>query len=406
MQNFSKANFSSVIKTLTLALAFLVAISIEHRAAAQTGPSPAGRAVGPGNVLVHGMFGGQIFGFDIDQNGTLGVLTEAKFLDSGKLLAAVETFDQSTGQILQVVKQLQSNDDFITLGVVGNGVGLVEREHVKKIFVDSRIYSVLDPLSSEKFTGTWTPALTKDDIITSVSRIQGTDRTLFLGFHNGDANHTFLFSSDVAANNFGPMIILPANPFFFANNPLVAYDSKNNRAVVAASNGAVGGPTPEILLIDLATGQYSLIFGLAGPPPFRQGFINGLAVDSEDGIACTTTEVDFRVEFYNLKKGKGFGKGFSQELPGATGQLQSGSDVAYDPVNKLFLLAQSVSSTGPGSSIHVYDTTGQLVESLDGFNFSNASAVIRTHIALNPTNRTGYIDGPEDGGTAIQSFSY
>jgi hypothetical protein len=106
------------------------------------------------------------------------------------------------------------------------------------------------------------------------------------------------------------------------------------------------------------------------------------------------------VEFYNLNKKTGFAK----ELPGATGQLQSGTDIAFDPVNKLFLVAQSVSSTGSGSSVHVYDPKGNLIESLDGFNFSNASAVIRTHIALNPTNRTGYIDGPDVN--QLQSFSY
>src|SRR5262249_27790522 len=143
-----------------------------------------GNAVGPGPVVVHSQFGGEIFGFDIDQNGTLGVLTEAAFQDDGKILAAVETFDQATGKILHVVKQLRSNDDFITLGVVGNGVGLVEREHVGTIFVDARIYSMLNPLSKKNFTGKWTPALTKDDIITSISRVQGAGTTAFLGFHN------------------------------------------------------------------------------------------------------------------------------------------------------------------------------------------------------------------------------
>ena len=125
-------------------------------------------------------------------------------------------------------------------------------------------------------------------------------------------------------------------------------------------------------------------------------------MDSEDGIACTTTEVDFRVEFYNLKTETGF----AVVLPGATGQLQSGSDVEYDPVHKLFLVAQSVSSTGAGSSIQVYNTKGKLVESLNGFNFSNASNVVFTHIALNPSTRSGYVDGPDSGVTEIQSFTY
>ena len=93
-------------------------------------------------------------------------------------------------------------------------------------------------------------------------------------------------------------------------------------------------------------------------------------------------------------------------LPGATGQVQSGSDVEYDRVNKLFFVAQSVSSTSSGSSIQVYDIHGNLVESLNGFSFSNTFNVIGTHIALNPTNRTGYVDGPDSGVTEVQQFSY
>jgi len=54
----------------------------------------------------------------------------------------------------------------------------------------------------------------------------------------------------------------------------------------------------------------------------------------------------------------------------------------------------------------VFDIKGKLVESIDGFNFSNASNVIGTHIALNPTNRTGYVDGPDPGVTQLQFFTY
>jgi hypothetical protein len=359
--------------------------------------------VGPGSTIVHSKFGGQIFGFDIDQNGTEGVLSEAQDIGGGKVLAAVETFDQKSGKILNAVSKIQSKDDFLTLGIVGASVGLVEREHVTGNFVTKRIYEELNPLSTNEFTGTWTPPLASDDIIIGVSRNQGFATTAVLAFHNDGNNFSsFVFGSDVGANTFEPLITLTDPVFSFSEEPQVAYDSTTNLAVVASSDGTVGGPPPVLALVDLAAGTVNEFKGIPGPPPFRQGSINGLAVDSEDGIACTTTEVDFRVEFYDLKKKTGF----AVVLPGASGQLQSGSDVEFDPVHKLFLVAQSVSSTGTGSSIQVYTPKGKLVESLNGFNFSNASNVVFTHIALNPSNRSGYVDGPDSGVTEIQSFTY
>ena len=50
--------------------------------------STAGTGAG---VIVQDRFGGQILGFDIDQAGEEGVLTEYQTLDNGNVLAAVET---------------------------------------------------------------------------------------------------------------------------------------------------------------------------------------------------------------------------------------------------------------------------------------------------------------------------
>jgi hypothetical protein len=370
-----------------------------------TGAAQSGEAapVGPGSTIVHSMFGGQIFGFDIDQNSSEGVLSESRDIAGGKVLAAVETFDQASGKILKVVSKTETKDDFLTLGIVGSSVGLVEREHVQGLYVTERIYEELNPLSTNKFTGKWTPPLASDDIILGVSRNQGVATTAVLAFEN-DANNfsTFVFGSDVGANTFEPAVTLTDPTFMFSDLPAVAYDSTTNEVVVAASDGAVGGPPPVFALVDLTTGAVNEFTGIPGPPPYRQGSINGLAVDSEDGIACTTTELDFRVEFYNLKTQTGF----AVVLPGASGQIQSGSDVEFDAVHKLFFVAQSVSSTGTGSSIQVYNPQGKLVESLNGFNFSNASNVVSTHIALNPSKRSGYVDGPDPGVTEIQSFTY
>jgi hypothetical protein len=206
----------------------------------------------------------------------------------------------------------------------------------------------------------------------------------------------------VAENTSQSFITLTNSVFDRGDSPVMAYDSTTNQAVIASSTGAAGGPPPVFALANLATGNVVEFTGLQGPPPVGAGFVNGIAVDSADGIACTTTELDFRVEFYDLATQTGF----AVTLPGASSQLQSGSDVEFDPVNKLFFVAQQVSSTGAGSSIQVYDTKGNLVESLNGFSFSNSFNVVGTHIALNPSNRSGYVDGPDSGVTEIQSFTY
>ncbi len=76
-------------------------------------------------------------------------------------------------------------------------------------------------------------------------------------------------------------------------------------------------------------------------------------------------------------------------------------------MNKLVLFAQEHSSTSSsGSSIHVYDTAGNLIESLNGFSFSNAFNVVPAHIAIKPGNRTGFIDGSDEGVTQPQGFNY
>src|SRR5579872_4541783 len=165
-------------------MALLFSIARPSTGAAQEAKAP----VGPGKILVHSKFGGQIFGFDIDQNGSEGVLSEAQDISGGKVLAAVETFDQATGKILNVVSKVASKDDFLTLGIAGTSVGLVEREHVTGIFVTKRIYEEINPLSTNKFTGTWKAPLAADQIIIGVSRTQSTPTTAILAFDN---NNTF-----------------------------------------------------------------------------------------------------------------------------------------------------------------------------------------------------------------------
>ncbi len=359
-------------------------------------------SAGPGQTFVHSKFGGQIFGFDIDQNGTEGLLSEAKSLANGNVLAAVETFDQATGNIIKVVELTQpthAQDDFVTMGVVGNSVGLVEHENVSRGFVTSRTFNVLNPLSSNLVTGGWTPPIGPQHIIMpgGVSRSQGVPNVAVFAYDNSDNFIPYVFSSNVAENTFGPVVMITDSNNFGSVPPPIAYDSVTNQAVLGGGTGEFGR-RPIIGVVDLTAGSFTEFEGIGF------GFVNGIAVDSADGIFVTDTEDDAAVEFYNLAQQTGF----TVTLPGSQGLQQfSGADVEFDPVNNVFLIAQPVSSSAPsGSTIYVYDTHGNLQETINGFNFSNAFNVVGVHIALHPSQRSGYVDGPNSGVTEIQSFTY
>ncbi len=357
-------------------------------------PNP---AAGAGTIIVHSKFGGQIFGFDIDQSGTEGVLSEARTLSNGNVLAAVETFDQTTGKILTVVTKTQTQDDFITLGVVGSAVGLVEHEHVVSFLNIQRTFNLINPLSGNKITGRWTPPIGTKHLINQVSRTQGTSNAAVFAQDNSGNFIPYVFSSNVAANTFGPVVKIQDSFNFGSAPPPMAYNNVTNQAVLGGGDGCFGC-LPVIGVADLSKGTITEFTGIGF------GFVNGIAVDSADNIACTTTEDDASVEFYDLSTQTGF----TVVLPNS-GQQQifSGADVEFDAAHKLFFVAQPVSSSSStGSTIYVYNTAGVLQETLNGFGFSNASNVIAMHIALKPSTRTGFVDGPNASVSEIQSFTY
>lgn len=348
-------------------------------------------------VIVHSKFGGQIFGFDIDQNGTEGVLAEAQTLSGGNVEAAVETFDQKTGKILAVLVRTLTQDDFITLGVVGKSVGLIEHEHVVSFLNVQRTFLTINPLTGNTFTGKWTPPIGTQHLLKEVSRTQGSANNAVFAQDNSGSFIPFVFSSNVAANTFGPVISITDSFNFGSIVPPMAYNTQTNVAVLGGGNGCFGC-LPVIGLADLGKGTFTEFTGIGF------GFVNGIAVDSADNIACTTTEDDASVEFYDLNTETGF----TVVLPNSgEQQFFSGADVEYDPIHKLFLVAQpNSSSASSGSTIYVYDINGVLQKTINGFSFSNAFNVVPAHIAIHPSVRIGFVDGPSSNVNEIQRFSY
>ena len=181
--------------------------------------------------------------------------------------------------------------------------------------------------------------------------------------------------------------------------PVIAFDPPRNQVILGHDKPSPFIEPPLVGFVDLATGAFEVKTGLG------LGVINGVAVDSEDGILCTDTSFDSAVQFYDLSDFSGI----SVLLPGADQQTStaSGADIEFDPINKLFLVAQEFfdGSLTDGSGIQVYDLVGNLVESIDGLNFQGGFNVFPIHITLNVSRRIGFVNGP-DLTTAIQSFNY
>ena len=346
---------------------------------------------GLGKVLTSA-YGGQVFGFDVDRKGTDGLLSESP--GSGAT-AAIETFDLETAKITKIVKTLSGNPnhDFVTFGIVGNDVGFVDEQRVK-LGPESRRdrFFLLKPASGEKITGQWMPPHVKNSVLYQQAENQATSTQASVVFRNAFSSDVpWLYVWDSATNKFLNYIRLKST------GEQMAEDTLTDEAVLAAQSGS-GVPT--ITLVNLKSGKLETFNGL-NVGPNGAGAANGLAVDSRTGIACTTTELNAQVEFYNLAKETGVAVQLPNTGPGS--QLNSGSAVASDSKDGLFLVAQPYSSTGGNSSIYLYDESGDLIETLNGFNFSTLY-LPPLKIAVNPDLRIGMVNGPNRN--QLQEFSY
>jgi len=275
--------------------------------------------------------GGQIYGFDIDQSGSDGVLATA---------ANVETFDENSGKITKSFpKKTPSGTSYGADGIFTGDVALITRYVVPKGKIYAkRFYDVMSPATSGKFTGKWTP-LVKDIQVEQAGPNQTAAETALFAIELKNQDVPDVIVSNVAENKFGRVFHLNPSSFSLGDQPQFGQDTKTNQAVIASSpdGGRVGGEAPVNLLVDMKSGKQIQFNGLNNGP-FGSGFVNGLAVDSATGIAATATELNAQVEFYNLAKKTGT----AVQLPctGDASQSLSGSGIANDSTNGLFLVTE------------------------------------------------------------------
>lgn len=391
-------------------LVFIAAISGARLSSAQTegSPNPFGgkpHKVGLGKVLTSA-HGGQIFGFDVDENGSDGIIDDAVTLSNGGLESSIETFDITTGKITKVVKTVVSqsgDDELVTFGIGGKDIGFVdeERVHIGNGHVTRNdIFDLLNPVSGEKITGQWTLPHSKGALFWTLAQNQTTATQVAMVFRFDENSNAvpWLYVTDLATNQILNAIWL--SQFEDDYLLLLAQDSATDEAVTNIDSSP-GGPPPVNVIVNLKTGKLREFNG------FNNGFygagaINGLAVDSTTGILCTTTSLNAQVEFYKLSDGSGTWA----QLPGTgdTDELSAGWPVTNDPLHHLFLIGQPYSSTGGSSAIYVYDEKGNLKETINGFNFPNEFLVAGVKIVINPKLRVGWVNGPNVN--QLQQFFY
>jgi hypothetical protein len=331
----------------------------------QAGP----REVGLGKVLSTEN-GGQIFGFAIDQNGDDGVLassrgTKKSFVSN----VSVETFDQDSGKIAKsFARHVGTRDQYTVDGIFDHDVALVTHGITPKgQFLGYVRYNVMNPVAGQKFTGAWAPPV-KDTGVFETAVNQSTPNAALFGLELKNQDQPDLIVSNFAANT-SKVFHLDPNLFLLGDGPQLAQYTAANEAVFALSpdGGARKEPpvAPVNIMIDMTTGKETQFDGL-DEGPYGSGLVNGLAVDSSTGIAATTTEFNAQVEFYNLKTKTAI---TAVQLPctGGASQENSGSGVANDPINHLFLVSEYVYCSGnQGSAIVVYDESGNFIETTGG----------------------------------------
>jgi hypothetical protein len=351
----------------------------------------AGRAVGLAKLLTSR--NGEIYGFAIDQSANVGVLATA---------SDIETFNPTTGKIRKSFpKQPPSGTSYSLDGIVTGDVALVTRYVVPKGKIYAkRFYDVMNPVTANKFTAGWKPPVS-DIQVEQAGPNQTVSTTAIFAIELNHQDIPIIFGSDIPKNTFGK--VFPLNPSYFSlgDQPQVAQDTSTNQAVIATSpdGGRVGGEGPINVLVNLTTGVQTQFNGLNNGY-YGSGFVNGLAVDSNTGIAATTTELNAQVEFYNLANETGT----YAQLPctSNTSQYNSGWGVANDSVNGLFLVSESEYCNGSqGSAIVVYDESGNLVETITGFTFSSGGV---GPAAIDPSRRMGWTVGPQVN--ELQQFFY
>jgi hypothetical protein len=221
-------------------------------------------------------------GYGINETGTDAFLTSNQINAAGQLQTSVETFNQATNAITGTVAATTSGDEYTTSdggapGVVNGDTGLYADNTAT-----STIYDVLHPLATATSAGQWTPpaSLAAPGFLLLNANDQQDANTAFLSY--AGVGEPQVFTSDVAANTFGPAIPLASALSGFSIPSLtgIAQDPATGDAVVAAVDFGNLSAGATLISANLQTGAISTVSGIG------DFYANGVAIDQASDTAA------------------------------------------------------------------------------------------------------------------------
>ena len=145
---------------------------------------------------------------------------------------------------------------------------------------------MINPLAGNMINGAWTPPINSKQIVNQVKpALDGTPNVAVYALSVSRSVNPVVFSSNLADNTFGPVIDITDPDFTQEAPPVIAFDPIGNQAILGHDKPSPFILPPLIAFVDLTTGSFVKRTGLG------LGVINGIAVDSENGILCTDTSL-------------------------------------------------------------------------------------------------------------------
>jgi hypothetical protein len=371
---------------------------------------PAGEAGEVSSLAMNGVIasdgGGVQNGFGVGQNGFDGYVTSGQQTAAGTILTSLDTFDQTSNQIVSVVGSSSGSLYFSegNSGVFGGDIALIGLQNESS---GAATYNLLNTVASGTLGSAWTPPAAVDNFVSEAAENSTSDVIpMYYYDPNGKTKDNYrLFTSNIVANTSSPIYDIsgPISKEGLPNYWGLAEDVKANQAVLLGEDFFGNCISPTIVTVDLATGAIGSFLGKG------KGFPYGIAIDPTRERAAVPTLCDGALTIYDLPT-KTANVVPLDGNPSASGNVFNGFYTEVDSKNDRFLVEQTTSpdfgtNNNSLSRVLVYDEAGHLHERKEQFDLYGAFLSIGAHnLQANPLRRNAYLIGPVE--SQLEPFTY